>query len=300
MRKKKPPAHENHERWLVSYADFITLLFAFFVVMYASSQADKGRAKAVSEAVEKALEDGKLPTIAAILGGTVDDKGKGNDAMKGPAVKLKSPDKKPPDKKPPDKKLDDLMPPMKVLTLDLKNEIDKGKLQISLEPRGLVISLKEAAFFNSGDDAIRTSSYPIIAKLAGVICKLNNPLRLEGHTDSIPINTARFHSNWELSAARSIAMLELLSTKFSVDRQRMAIVGYADTTPVDTNDTEEGRARNRRVDIVLVSPAGMRAEPEQAAPVHPPAAAAPALPGKAPNGPAPAAKDTQKGATGHA
>jgi chemotaxis protein MotB len=300
MRKKKPPAHENHERWLVSYADFITLLFAFFVVMYASSQADKGRAKAVSEAVEKALEDGKLPTIAAILGGTVDDKGKGNDAMKGPAIKTKEPDKKPPEKK-----LDDLMPPLKVLTLDLKNEIDKGKLQISLEPRGLVISLKEAAFFDSGDDAIRTSSYPIIAKLASVICKLNNPLRLEGHTDSIPINTARFHSNWELSAARSIAMLELLSTKFSVDRQRMAIVGYADTTPVDTNDTEEGRARNRRVDIVLVSPAGMRAEPEQAAPEHPPAAtgpaaAAPAPPGKGPNGAAPAAKDTQKGITGHA
>ena len=129
MRKKKPPAHENHERWLVSYADFITLLFAFFVVMYASSQADKGRAKAVSEAVEKALEDSKLPTIAAILGGTVDDKGKGNDEMKGPAVKLKSPDKQPP----PQKKLDDLMPPLKVLTLNLKNEIEKGKLQISLE-----------------------------------------------------------------------------------------------------------------------------------------------------------------------
>jgi len=301
MRKKKPPAHENHERWLVSYADFITLLFAFFVVMYASSQADKGRAKAVSEAEEKALEDGKMPTIAAILGGTVDDKGKGNDAMKGPAIKAKEPDKKPPEKKPPEKKLDDLMPPMKVLTLDLKNEIDKGKLQISLEPRGLVISLKEAAFFGSGDDAIRTSSYPIIAKLATVIGKLNNPLRLEGHTDSIPINTARFHSNWELSAARSIAMLELLSTKFRVDRQRMAIVGYADTTPVDTNDTEEGRARNRRVDIVLVSPAGMRAEPEQAVTVHPPAAATGAPPtGKVPNNPAPATKDTQKGATGHA
>ena len=295
MRKKKPPAHENHERWLVSYADFITLLFAFFVVMYASSQADKGRAKAVSEAVEKALEDGKLPTIAAILGGTVDDKGKGNDAMKGPATKTKEPDKKPPEKK-----LDDLMPPLKVLTLDLKNEIDKGKLQISLEPRGLVISLKEAAFFDSGDDAIRTSSYPIIAKLAAVICKLNNPLRLEGHTDSVPINTARFHSNWELSAARSIAMLELLSTKFSVDRQRMAIVGYADTTPVDTNDTEEGRARNRRVDIVLVSPAGMRAEPEQKAPAQPPGATGPQSNGKGPNGPAPATKDTQKGNTGHA
>src|SRR5581483_5522171 len=84
MRKKAPQQHENHERWLVSYADFITLLFAFFVVMFASSQADKGRAKEVSEAVRKALEDGKMPSIAAILGGSVDDKGRGNAEMKGP------------------------------------------------------------------------------------------------------------------------------------------------------------------------------------------------------------------------
>jgi chemotaxis protein MotB len=283
MRKKKPPAHENHERWLVSYADFITLLFAFFVVMFASSQADKGRAKAVSEAVTKALEDGKVPTIASILGGTVYDKGKGNDAMRGPAVKAKEIQKEVQKEQP--KKLDELLPSMKVLTVDLQAEIRKGQLQITLEPRGLVISLKEAAFFNSGDDAIRPSSYPIVSKLSAVIQRLNNPLRLEGHTDSVPISTARFHSNWELSAARSIAMLELLSTKFGVDRNRMAIVGYADTSPVESNDTEEGRARNRRVDIVLVSPMGMRAEPGQASQKE---------------GPAPTDRDSQKGTRGHA
>jgi len=284
MRKKKAPAHENHERWLVSYADFITLLFAFFVVMFASSQADKGRAKAVSEAVEKALEDGKVPSIAAILGGTVYDKGKGNDAMKGPAVKAKDKDKKPEE---PPKKLTELAPAMQTLAVELKNEIAKGKLQLTLEPRGLVISLKEAAFFDSGDNAIRPSSYPIIAKLSAVIVKMNNPLRLEGHTDSVPIDTPRFHSNWELSAARSIAMLELLSTKFGVDRDRMAIVGYADTVPVDTNDTEEGRARNRRVDIVLASPTGMSGEPTQVPKAAPPSTVTKESP-------------KQKGTTGHA
>jgi len=274
MRKKKPPAHENHERWLVSYADFITLLFAFFVVMFASSQADKGRAKEVSEAVKKALEDGKMPTIAAILGGTVDDRGKGNDQLKGPATKKRDP--KPPEEPPKKKPPSDLEPSLKVLTIELEPEIRKGKLELTLEPRGLVISLKEAAFFASGDDAIQTSSYPIIAKLAAVIAKLGNPLRLEGHTDSVPISTPRFHSNWELSAARSIAMLELLNTKFGVERERMAIVGYADTVPVASNETDEGRARNRRVDIVVVSPAAMRVEPAQSstAPAPPPAPAA--------------------------
>src|ERR1700690_1205620 len=93
-RAKKHPAHENHERWLVSYADFITLLFAFFVVMFASSQADKGRAKAVSEAVTKALDGAKVPTISSILGGTVYDRGRGNDERKGPAIKVKAPETK--------------------------------------------------------------------------------------------------------------------------------------------------------------------------------------------------------------
>jgi chemotaxis protein MotB len=288
MRKKRQPAPENHERWLVSYSDFITLLFAFFVVMFASSQADKGRAKAVSEAVTKALEDGKMPTVASILGGTVYDKGKGSDQMKGPVVKIKDSKLEDDKSKEPPKKLTELAPAMQTLAIELKTEIQKGKLQITLEPRGLVISLKEAAFFASGDDVIRPASYPIITKLAAVIVKLNNPVRLEGHTDSIPIKTPRFHSNWELSAARSIAMLELLSTKFGVELGRMAIVGYADTTPIDSNDTEEGRARNRRVDIVLVSPAGMRTEPVQ---VPPPAA---------PAAPATTDKESQKGTRGHA
>ena len=289
MRKKKPPAHENHERWLVSYADFITLLFAFFVVMFASSQADKARAKEVSEAVKRALEDEKMPVIAAILGGTVYDRGKGNDQMKGPATKNRD---KPQElkKKPPPA---DLEPSLKVLTVELEPEIRKGKLELTLEPRGLVISLKEAAFFASGDDAIQPSSYPIIAKLAAVIAKLGNPLRLEGHTDSVPISTARFRSNWELSAARSIAMLELLNTKFAIDRDRMAIVGYADTVPVASNETDEGRARNRRVDIVVVSLAGMRVEPGQSSAAPPPAAPAPA--------PAPrVAPQPKQGASGHA
>jgi chemotaxis protein MotB len=233
--------------------------------------------------VTKALEDGKMPAIAAILGGTVYDKGKGNDAMKGPATKAR--DRK--DTKPaePPKKLTELAPALQALTVALQAEIRKGQLQITLEPRGLVMSLKEAAFFASGDDAIRPSSYPIIAKLAAVILKMNNPLRLEGHTDSVPIDTPRFHSNWELSAARSIAMLELLSAKFGVERGRMAIVGYADTAPIDSNDTEEGRARNRRVDIVVVSPEGLRAEPGRAPP--PPA-------------PATSGKESQKGTRGHA
>ncbi len=97
--------------------------------------------------------------------------------------------------------------------------------------------------------------------MAAAIAKMPNPVRLEGHTDSTPINTPRFHSNWELSSARSIAILELLTGKFGVPRNRLSIAGYADTAPVASNDTEEGRARNRRADIVILNEQGVIAEP---------------------------------------
>jgi chemotaxis protein MotB len=145
----------------------------------------------------------------------------------------------------------------KGLDSDLKN----GKLQLRLDARGLIISMREKAFFASGDDAIAPGSLPILAKIAAVVQSLPNAVRLEGHTDARPIHTSRFHSNWELSAARSIAMLELLRDRFQIPPSRMAVAGYAENSPADTNDTEEGRAHNRRVDLVLLSAGGATSEP---------------------------------------
>jgi chemotaxis protein MotB len=248
-RRRHSDQHENHERWLVSYADFITLLFAFFVVMFASSQTDKSRAKQISEAVEKALENGKSmgvpPAVAKILGGTVDDKGQGNAQMKGPGGAQKAAKEAQPDD------VLELAPSLKSLSTELADEIKSGKIEVRLEPRGLVVSLKQTAFFPSGADIIEPATYPIVAKLAEALNAVHNPLHIEGHTDAQPIHTARFHSNWELSAARSIAMMELLTKRFNVDYHRIAIVGFADTEPEASNDTPEGRARNRRVDIVI-------------------------------------------------
>jgi chemotaxis protein MotB len=250
-RKKKPPEHENHERWLVSYADFITLLFAFFVVMFASSQTDKEKVKQISEAVTEALKDGKSmsigmpPKLATILGGTVGDTGKGNAQMKGPGGAQKAA------KEAIEDEGIEVTPSMKRITKDLEQEIKDGKVEVSMEERGLVVSLKETAFFTSGEAVINVTSYPTLKKLADVLKDTSNPLHIEGHTDAQPIHTARFQSNWELSAARSIAMMEALSTRFEVDRKRMAIVGYADNMPEASNDTPEGRAKNRRVDIVI-------------------------------------------------
>jgi chemotaxis protein MotB len=256
-RKKKAHEHENHERWLVSYADFITLLFAFFVVMFASSQADKGKAKQVSESVKKALEGDKMTAmIAAVLGGTVDNRGQGNVQMRGPGGTTPEVDE--PRK---EDKLVELLPSMKVLTEELKTEIESGRVQVSMERRGLVVSFRQAALFPSGEDEISPEAYESVEKIAAAIIRIPNPVRLEGHTDSRPINTARFHSNWDLSAARSIALLTLLSNRFQVPSSRISVAGYADNAPVASNETEEGRARNRRVDIVILNEQGVLGEP---------------------------------------
>jgi chemotaxis protein MotB len=264
MARRKKHAHENHERWLVSYADFITLLFAFFVVMFANSQIDKGKAAQISEAVTRALEEGKMKSaVAQLFGGAPDNRGKGNAALKGPGgAEQSEADSK--------KQLVELLPSMEVLSQELKQEIESGKITVSMEARGLAISFREAALFASGEDIVAAEANESIRKVADAINKIPNPVRLEGHTDSVPIHTARFRSNWELSAARSIALLEMFAGRFGVERPRMSIGGYADTAPVDTNDTVEGRARNRRCDIVILNQTGAMAEPESHGSTAPP------------------------------
>jgi len=272
-RKKHAAAHENHERWLVSYADFITLLFAFFVVMFASSQTDKAKAQMVSDSVKTALEKGGIPAaVHEILGGTVDQKGKGNAQMKGPGGTTSA-------ATPPPEVVAELTPSMKYLTAALSREISDGKIEVHLEPRGLVISLRQQSFFPSGEDTLDTTAFDSLQKIATTIRDLPNSVRLEGHTDSVPIHTARFRSNWELSAARSIAMLEALATRYEIPRERFAIAGYADTMPRESNDTPEGRSHNRRVDVVILNqqvkmkdPVSPEPTPAQPTPSQPKAA----------------------------
>jgi chemotaxis protein MotB len=262
---RKHAAHENHERWLVSYADFITLLFAFFVVMFASSQTDKARARQVSEAVTKALENGRTvglpPSVAKILGGTVDEKGIGNAMMRGPGGARRSTKEAQPDS------VLELIPSLRRLNRELEKDVRDGKLEVKLEPRGLVVSLHQSAFFPSGTDVIDPATYSTINKVAEVIRGLPNPIQIEGHTDSVPIHNARFRSNWDLSSARAISMLQLLCGQFQLPESRFSVVGRADTVPVDSNQTEEGRQRNRRIDIIISNILGL--EPDEKSPAKP-------------------------------
>lgn len=255
-RAKKHQDHGNHERWMVSYADFVTLLFAFFVVMYATARIDESAPERVSESVREALkEDSFLVLVDAFLeeprGRTKSPNGYplGRAKVKGDSAKVDT------------VLLQQFLPSMEYLSRELESEIEEEQVQLRLTRRGLVISLRQAAFFPSGQDVIAPETYDAIGKVAQTIVRLPNHVRLEGHTDSVPIHNERFASNWHLSTARAISMLELLTTRFHVPASKFTVAGYADTIPVDTNDTEVGRSRNRRVDIVLLTHYGLSDEP---------------------------------------
>jgi len=273
MKRTKAPVHENHERWLVSYADFMTLLFAFFVVMFASTQADKSKAKAVSESVKEALEHGTFSAAISVVLGRGRHESSTRQIAKGDQKDVPLPPPPPPSPPGTPPHPADLVQSLAALQKGLDAELKSGKVHVQLEIRGLVITLQEAAFFASGDDALAPNNMPTLSKIADVVRGVPNQLRLEGYTDSIPIHNSRFRSNWELSSARSIAMLELLQQRFDIPSSRMTVAGYAENAPADDNDTPEGRAHNRRVDIVLLSAEGQKGEP-QAAPAPAPAPAA--------------------------
>jgi chemotaxis protein MotB len=261
MARRRHAAHENHERWLVSYADFITLLFAFFVVMFAVSQEDKNKVKQMSQSVRQAFEESELLSAIDGIVGKEGKKPKEQKHVPGPNDQAK-------DDKPSDTAMiavQELMPQMRMLRQSLVKPIEDGRIAMTLEPRGLVVSMREAVLFKPADDVIQRDALPIIEEVAAAVRDLPNPVRLEGHTDSTPIQNARFRSNWELSAARSIAMLELLNGRFSLPRERLAISGFADTIPISENDSTEGRARNRRVDVVILNQFGMKNEPARGA-----------------------------------
>ncbi len=228
-RNRVPPIHQD--RWLISYADFITLLFALFVVLFASSNADRSKARQASDAMRKAFSSAAyskpkngtthpVPGDQASLNSTIDE-----------------------------------------LRRSLAPEILAGKMGVRMERRGIVVSLSQASFFPSGEDSVDPAMIVSLGKVASVIATLPNLVRLEGHTDSIPIHTARFRSNWDLSSARAITTMQLLRDHWNIANRRLAVTGYADTVPIDSNDDESGRAHNRRVDVVILNDSGSSAEP---------------------------------------
>ncbi|KXB30495.1 flagellar motor protein MotD [Dechloromonas denitrificans] len=242
-RKRREEEHENHERWLVSYADFITLLFAFFVVMYAISSVNEGKYKVLSNSLTNAFRNvtgqPEGPPIAVIQGM--------------PPIPPRPLAK--PDKLPDQKKLEQRQKMKNVagkLMKALQPLVAQGKVRLLETSRGVTIEINDSILFPAGQAKLQPASINAMLAIAQVLAVSDFPITIEGHTDNVPIATPQFPSNWELSAMRATTVLRLFNDG-GVGAERLTAIGYGETRPVETNVTTEGRARNRRVSILIDS-----------------------------------------------
>jgi len=248
-RRKKHVAHTSHDRWLVSYADFITLLFAFFVVLYSTAQVDKKKVDRLATAIQAAFQQlGAHPSANVPTQEPVEI----NQAA--PPVPL------PRNEEPPG-----LTGLRKELQQTLAPEILRGEVALRTGGDGLVISLREAGFFDSGSAGVKAASQPAFSRMAKLLGEGQYSIRIEGHTDNVRIHNTQYSSNWELSTSRSTEMIRLLIVKYGIAPQRLSASGYGEYHPIASNGTEAGRALNRRVDVVVVgkqeSEPGLRESP---------------------------------------
>ncbi len=261
MSKKKHPEHVNHERWLVSYADFITLLFAFFVVLFASGQSsDKKKQSQLSAAIVSAFNSpgffdphAKTPPISleptAALAATpmplnlplpTVDLGPGQG---GPAAVQNQTQRE----------AQTQTRIQQIIQKEVSQKLlTEGAVSVHIAQEGVIISLKEGGFFPSGSADVRPEAIAVLNTIAAAIPPQS--MRVEGHTDNVPIHTAQFATNWELSTARAATITRELIATHAAQPDNISAAGYAEFRPAASNATEEGRAKNRRVDIVLLRP----------------------------------------------
>ncbi|ARU89149.1 flagellar motor protein MotD [Pseudomonas sp. M30-35] len=235
-RRRHQEEHENHERWLVSYADFITLLFAFFVVMYSISSINEGKYKILSETLTGVFNqpDRSIKPIPV-----------GEERPR-----TTEPDRSMVDEEQTQAPEDSLKNISDSITAAFGELIASDQLKVSGNELWIEIELSSSLLFSSGDALPRDAAFDIVEKVAKILAPYGNPVHVEGFTDNQPIRTAQFPSNWELSAARAASVVRMLAID-GVNPSRMASVGYGEFQPVADNTTSEGRARNRRVVLVI-------------------------------------------------
>jgi chemotaxis protein MotB len=231
-RKPKIPEHANHERWLVSYADFITLLFAFFTVLYATAQTDSGKVKKFVGAAERAFSAGIFSAGS-------------NELMFVNAGNVSG------------REIIDLGMNLKDVEQKISQELKKSGpaaegIKLERHDDGLTLQLQTRSFFKPGSDVLRPETLAILPGVVTILKASQRKLRIEGHTDDAPMHSDKFPSNWELSTARALAVLRFL-IQSQIPSERMSVAGLAEFQPLEPNTTQRGRSRNRRVEIVILN-----------------------------------------------
>ncbi|WP_238915988.1 flagellar motor protein MotB [Clostridium sp. YIM B02555] len=233
MRKEK----DNTDRWMLSYLDFITLMMIFFLMMYAISNVDNKKVETLANSLKIGFNSGNGKNVIAVTDNTnspdstdesVDESYSSTESEKLTDIK---------------RKVDELV----------NNSELKGGVTTSIQERGLVISFNDNLFFNSGEATIKPDFQGKLISISKVLNGIDNYIHVEGHTDNVAINTTYFHSNWQLSSIRAANVVEFLISQGNVKPERLSSIGYGEYRPVKSNSTEEGKAANRRVDIVIIN-----------------------------------------------
>ncbi len=246
MARRKPIPHEsdNTDRWMVSYADFVTLLFAFFVVMYAMSSVNEGKYRVLADTMNEAFKVvPKSPEPIQI--------GKENKVVSSSnVVKIIKPIKiLPKSERTYEREMKQIA---ETVSKSVQPLIDKGLINVTQHKLWVEIEMNSKILFSSADSELEEEAFPALKALAEVLKKLPNSIDVEGHTDNVPINNEQFPSNWELSAARAASVVHLFS-RYGVNPKRLSSIGYAEFRPISSNATSAGRLRNRRVKVVILA-----------------------------------------------
>ena len=253
-RKKRVEEHVNHERWLVSYADFITLLFAFFVVMYSISSVNEGKYRVLSNTLENVFSEAKRSDdplqIGEISRGSGDTSKQGSSGQDINLLELVPIETYTPP--PVDEEIVQTIEEIsEQLNKSLSELIENDDVIIKYGDDWLELEIKSKVLFESGESRLEESAEPIIENISNILSGYSNPIQVEGFTDNYPINTPKFPSNWELSAARAASVVHLLDV-YGVDSSRMSAIGYGEFKPIADNATKDGRQKNRRVVLVVL------------------------------------------------
>jgi chemotaxis protein MotB len=253
-KRRKQEEHENHERWLVSYADFITLLFAFFVVMYSISTVNEGKFRVVSQSIIQALNP--LINMSATNLRFEPESSGGPTSARAISIDMQL---------------------YKRLTDALHDTDPAGRIKMAQGERGVTVSITDTMLFQPGQAVVLSEARETLGRVAAVLKQFPHQIRIEGHTDNVPIHTKEFPTNWELSAARALNLTRFLAEEGYLPPERLAASGYGEFHPVASNDMPEGRAQNRRVELVILK--ALKNEESAVLPLSPPCVVTPGLPG---------------------
>lgn len=262
-RRKKHEEHENHERWLVSYADFITLLFAFFVVMYAISSVNQGKYRVLSDSLVAAFNEPKKSFEPIQLGDMIKSATNSSVEIISKPTLIKVPILTLHNQETDSGKLPgagytssaenarDIRKIAEEVAQAMQQLVDLGLVTVSMTDLWVEVEIKDSVLFPSGSAVIRQEAVEVLTRLAGILADFTNPIRVEGFTDNVPISRL-YPSNWELSAARAASVVRLFEGR-GIASTRLSAVGYGEHRPIAGNDTPEGRAKNRRVVLVVLA-----------------------------------------------